>query len=57
MEQIQRKKMFFKVRNTLLEMLKDRNYDINDSEFNISFDVFSAMYSENKQDLVFNKKK
>lgn len=56
MEQIQRKKMFFKVRNTLLEMLKDRNYDINDSEFNISFDVFSAMYSENKQDLVFNKK-
>jgi DNA-directed RNA polymerases I, II, and III subunit RPABC1 len=55
MDQIQRKKMFFKVRNTILEMLKDRNYDINESEFNIGFDIFSAMYSENKQDLVFNK--
>jgi DNA-directed RNA polymerase I, II, and III subunit RPABC1 len=56
MEHIQRKKMFFKVRNTILEMLKDRDYDINDSDFNIGFDVFSAMFSENKQDLVFNKK-
>jgi DNA-directed RNA polymerase I, II, and III subunit RPABC1 len=57
MEQIQRKKMFFKVRTTILEMLKDRNYTINDSDFNLPFDAFSAMFSENKQDLVYDNGK
>jgi DNA-directed RNA polymerases I, II, and III subunit RPABC1 len=57
MEQIQRKKMFFKVRTTILEMLKDRNYPVNDNDFNLPFDAFSAMFSENKQDLVYDNGK
>jgi len=41
----------FKVRKTLIEMLKDRNYTINNTN-EVNFEEFMIMYEENNYDVV-----
>ncbi|XP_060668533.1 DNA-directed RNA polymerases II and IV subunit 5A isoform X2 [Ziziphus jujuba] len=49
----------FKIRKTVMKMLKDRNYLVEDSEINMSKEEFKAKYGENvvREDLKFNKAK
>ena len=48
------KKIMYKVRNTVLEMLTDRGYEITES-YNISFTNFSSLINSNKLDIIAKK--
>lgn len=47
----------FRIRKTVMQMLKDRNYLVGDFEINMSKEQFRNKYGENmkREDLVINK--
>lgn len=49
----------YRIRKTVMQMLRDRGYLVTDYEINMSKIDFSRKYSENmkREDLVFNKAK
>ena len=47
----------FKVRKTLIELLEDRGYKINDIDKNISFEEFIILFDEHKYDILDTNKK
>lgn len=46
----------YKIRQTVLEMLSDRNYNIENIK-NVDYDEFSIMYEENNYNIIDNDKK
>ncbi|XP_022755018.1 DNA-directed RNA polymerases II and IV subunit 5A [Durio zibethinus] len=52
-------KRLFRIRKTVLQMLKDRGYFVGDFEINMSKEQFISKYGENmkREDLVINKTK
>ena len=52
-------KRLFRIRQTVLTMLKDRGYFVGDFEVNMSKEQFISKYGENmkREDLVINKTK
>lgn len=49
----------YRVRNTVMQMLKDRNYLVGDFEINMTREQFKNKYGENmkREDLIINKTK
>ena len=49
----------YRVRNTVMQMLKDRNYLVGDFEINMTKEQFKDKYGENmkREDLIINKTK
>ncbi|MBA0612094.1 hypothetical protein Godav_012738, partial [Gossypium davidsonii] len=52
-------KRLFRIRKTVMQMLKDRGYFVGDFEINLSKQQFISKYGENmkREDLVINKTK
>ena len=52
----QDKKTLFKVRQTILEMIQDRKYNISEEELNITFEEFSVKYDNKNLDIFIDDK-
>lgn len=48
------KNNIYRARNTVIEMLRDRGYDVPEEKYNISFTDFLLLYQESNYDIIAN---